>query len=128
MEDNANVDDGPIVGYRQPKNKVLLNYRKSALNTKGLRVMRMLSKSSDIISPQADKIKMMIICIYEEMCKVTDDDSSVALSWFLNCNNNIYKISDLSEDGSVIDIDLSSKINVILKSKAKLKITTMKIW
>ena len=41
MEDYASLDNDPIIGYRQAKYKLLLDYRQSTLNAEGLRVMYM---------------------------------------------------------------------------------------
>ena len=105
MEYNVGFDHDPIVGYRQAKNKLSLNYRQSALNAEGLRVMRMLMESSDIISSRSDEIKVMILSIYEEMCETSDDESSDALSIFMNAVNNSFDISDSSEESSTIDLN-----------------------
>ena len=106
---NMNDNDDPIVGYRAPFNRLPLNYRQSALNAEGIRVMRMLSDASEIESSQADDIKMTILLMYEEMTCIEDENSSSP--WIIQNNRDTdsFELSDSSDDSSNASIDMTNE-------------------
>ena len=103
-----NNNDNPIVGYRAPLNCLSLNYRQSAVNAEGMRVMRMLSDVSEIKSSQADDIKMTIILMYEEMSSIEYVDNSS--EWIIQNNRDTdsFELSDSSDDSSHLSIDMTN--------------------
>ena len=103
-----NDNDDPVVGFRAPFNRLSLNYRQSALNAEGMRVMRMISDASDIESSQADDIKMTVILMYEEMSCIEDDNSSSSWMMHNNDDSDSFELSDLPDDSSIVSLHMSS--------------------
>ena len=119
MNAAENDNDDPIVGFRKANNRLSLNYRQSALNAEGLRIMRMLSDSSNLVTSQADKIKRTILYLYEENVDSNSDDSSAQLNFCRGEEDSNFGISDSSDESSISQFDFIIFLTIFTEEKKR---------